>query len=126
MADVVLPAPKNRLTALINKILDGLIKGLGATAIIADCEAAEPWLKLPVISWMFQGTIKIAAGETDEVLAKNIDVVTIRFQDNANLGAYNTIIAPIKNPPAGITPAQQAANLAAAKAAIDALVNRNK
>jgi len=120
MADSPLPAPTNRLTNLTNIVLDGLIKGLGANAIIASATTAEPWLNLPVIHWFFTTVINAAAGGADTVIKENVDVIEIRFQNSANLGAYNAIIGQLQTNP------KDAQELAAAKAAIDALVNRNK
>ena len=120
MPNQPIAAPTDRLTALINQVLDGLIKGLAAQAIITDAKTSEPWLNLPVFSWLLKTIVTAAAANFDAITEKNIDVFTVRFQNSADLDAYNAILSKVNT---GVPNAQ---DIAAAKAAIDQLVSRTK
>lgn len=121
-------APTNRLIGLINSLLDNLINGFGAEIAIKLAIAQEPWLTLPVIHWIFTTTVKAVASKFEIETAEIADKFIIRVQGNSLKESHDEIIAKFKseigNP--AITEEERAKTLAAAKASIDALVNRNR
>jgi hypothetical protein len=115
-----LPAPENKAVSLVNIIIDGLIKGFGVEVIYTLAVAEAPWLGLPFIGYIFKLILNKFAASLDANLKRNIDIVIIRFQNDARKAEYDSAIEKLKKPE--VTDAE----LQAAKDAIDKLVHRAK
>lgn len=97
MSDTAIPAPTNELLNIVDTLLDFLVKGLGATAAIAACVAAEPVLATPWINYIFTQAVNKFAAVIDQVLEKNLNSILIRFQKTTAMKAYNaSILSAIK------------------------------
>lgn len=120
MSEQSLPAPKNDLVEITNKVIDYLIKGLGENAAIAAAEEQAPWLAMPVIKNVFRFFVDLLATSLDDRIKINIDIIIIRHQNDSRKEEYDKHVEEIKKP--GATPEQ----IQAAKDALDSLVNRNK
>lgn len=125
--DKPLPAPTNRLVELANLVLDILFKGIGVDAAIAAGLAAEPWLGVWGISWVFKGVVKLIAGSLDDVIAKNLDNLIIRKQGGALKKEHDDAIDEFKKETGpGVSKEDHAKALAKARAAIDAIINKSR
>lgn len=118
MTDIA--TPTNRLTAIVDIVLDFLIKGIGANAAIAAAVSAEPWLGLPIVNSIFSWAVNLFASRFDLGLQKNVNAIVIRFQNDEQKDAYNQAVAAVNKP--GATDAE----IEAGFASIDAFINRNK
>ncbi len=123
-----LPAPTNKLVDIVNTVLDVLLLGLGANAAITAATSAAPWLGLPIISWIFRQIVMAIADSLDTKLKASVDIIVIRFQNGVRKAEYDDAINQMKtamdNP--GVSDADKQKAIDAAKAAVRALVNRNK
>lgn len=118
MAEQNLPAPSNPAVSKLNQVLDALVSGLGAQAAYLLLVAQVPWLGLPVISSLTRMLLGWLADSLDSSLKRYADIIVIRFQNDARKAEYDQAMQAIQ---AG---APSEAEVAAAKAAIDALVSR--
>jgi len=115
-----LPAPKNKWLELIANTLDALIEGLGVDAAITAGTAYAPWLKLPVLNFMFKQLVKTVAYYLDLNAFRIVAKFTIRLQGDARMQDLVDKIQALKKP--GATPKE----IQDAKDAIDRLVNKNR
>ncbi len=92
-----LPAPQNKFVEVLNRILDTLIKGLGADMAIAVAIAEAPWLGWPVVTELFRYFIRRLSLSIDDTIKKNADIIVIRFQNDIRKAEYDSAIEPIKN-----------------------------
>ena len=121
-----LPAPVNKLLLAVNTLVDGLVMGLGKEALLLEAKAAVPWLALPIISWVFGWIVNWVASSIDVSLKKNIDILIIRFQNDARKADYDKAITKLQQAEATGTEEDNAKALQAAKDAINALVHKSR
>jgi hypothetical protein len=116
MADESLPAPKNKLVEIVNNFFDFLIKGLGADFAIAYMKLQVPWLNWPIVKDFFEAGVRYLDDQLNTSIKQNVDIVVIRFQDDAKRADYDTAIEEAKK--SGVSNAT--------KDSIDKLIRRNK
>lgn len=127
MSDVVIPAPTNSATNLVSFIVDQLVLGVGEKVVIAQARAALPFLNLPVISWFFNMFVGKLAKALDLGLKNNINIIVIRFQNDARKEAYETAITKLEASTANaVSKEEHEKALKEARDAMDRLINRNK
>lgn len=125
--EINLEAPKNTLITIINETMDQLILGVGEKVVIAQLTALHPWLGLPVISTIFSVCVFSAANALNSGLKNNIDIIVIRYQNDARKKEYENAIEKLKLETAAAKSNEEREKaLKAAKAAMDRLINRNK
>lgn len=101
-------------------MIDLAVKGVAAPAIVTVVTAAQPWLGVPVISWLFSNLVGSIAARMSTALEENIDAIVIQFQDDDRKEDYDNALA--KANAAGASPA----DIQAAFSAIDNLVHLSK
>lgn len=62
-----LPAPVNSFVDFWRGLIDTL-ESLGVDAAVAWATAAQPWLGLPVISWLFKQAVKFLASDVGRII----------------------------------------------------------
>jgi hypothetical protein len=125
--DTKLEAPVNKLVSIINSTVDQLILGVGEKVVISQLTAISPWLGLPVISTIFSIFVSTLAKALDNGLKINIDILVIRFQNDARKKDYENTIEQLKVTTATSTSKEEHEKaLKAAREAMDKLINRNK
>lgn len=125
--EINLEAPKNTLVAIINETMDQLILGVGEKVVIAQLTAIYPWLGLPFISTVFSVCVFSAAKALNSGLKNNIDIIVIRYQNDARKKEYDAAIEKLKKETeAANNKEEREKALKAAKEAMDKLINRNK
>ncbi len=118
MADAQLPAPINKLVAVINLTVDSLLMGLGVEATIAAVYVQAPWINVPIVRSAFRFMVEKLATSIDLWIEKRIDNIVIRYQNDSRKNDYDKQIEIIKRP--GASPDE----IAQAKIDIDRLVSR--
>jgi hypothetical protein len=111
MTDIPIAAPTDGAVNLIQKILDILTQGLGVPAAIAEGYILAPWLKLPIISTVFEWTVTKLASSLELGGFKILANMTIRYQNDSRLADFNDAISK--------------GDMQKARDAADALINRN-
>ena len=91
-----LKKPTNGLVDFINGFFDLLLKGVGERALFVYVTAQMPFLGLPVVSYFVRAAIARLASVLDAGLKNNVDIVVIRYQNDARRAAYDAALAPIK------------------------------
>lgn len=112
------PAPQFILVTIFNTVCDVLIQGLGETAAVAAATTYAPWLALPIISWIFKSLVSYLANALDTNLKNSVDIVLIRFGNDARRAAYEEALKPIRS---GNPSPQEIQN---AKDTLDRLIHR--
>lgn len=115
------PAPINETVTIANIVIDGIVTGAGPDVIIANCVAQAPWLAYPIISKIFSWIVNSLANKIDTSIKQHVDVIIIRFQNNALQKKYDDLINQVRTQKE-LTDAE----LAKARAIIDAYVNRTR
>lgn len=113
-------APRNRVIEAAKVILNTLIEGLGVAAAVAFGQAALPILAAPIIRTIFKWIVEKVAEWIDKNLYYLAIKLTIRMQSHVRKDEYNEAIKPIVRGDATNE------ELERAKAAADALINRNR
>jgi hypothetical protein len=118
MATVV--APTNKLVTVINQVIDYFIKGFGVDFVYAYLTAQFPFLAWPFFSYILKQALTYIAAGFDTGLKNNVDVIVIRYQDDALKDDYDKAIQTIQTP--GATSDQ----INSGFDAIDAIIHRSK
>ena len=108
------------MVSVINAVLDALIKGLGVDAAVTAATTQAPWLALPIVSSVFKYLVGLVAGQLDDLIKKNVDIIVVRVENDMAKVAYDEAIKPV------IAGGPTDAELQAAKDAMDKLVHRAK
>lgn len=116
-----LEAPKNQLVSAVNAVVDTLVKGLGVEVAYALAIAQAPWLQLPIISSIFRYVLNLFAGSLDKNLKINLDIILIRYQNDAIKEEYDKAIEPLKDK--GEVSDEELQKI---KDSLDKLINRNR
>lgn len=116
--------PVNKLVSIIDTVIDLLFLGLGKEAVVAQVSALVPWLRLPIVSWIFTKTVGSLFNSMDKSLTQRINHVIIRYQSNIEKAEYNKVIKEL-NDSKSKSKEEHAKALQAAKDKIDKIVNRN-
>jgi hypothetical protein len=115
-----LPRPRNSLVELANIVIDNLIKGLGTELTIKAATAYAPWLKWPIIRNIFRQIVTFVHNHLDIFAKRYVDILIIRYQNDARRADYDEALEKIKEP--GATDE----DIRKAKEAIDSIVRRAK
>lgn len=120
-------APVNSLVSWVNQVLDQLIQGLAADAVIAAQVAQYSFLGWPIIYGFFSFAVHQLATLLDTNIKINVDNIIIRFQNNSNLSDYLSAINTFNQESGNATtPSEMVAARAKLDQAISAAINRAK
>lgn len=124
----VIAPPTNRLTALINVIVDTLLKGFGEDAAIVAAISAEPILATGFGNWFLIRAVRYFGDLLDTNIKINVDNIAIRFQNGLFKDQYDATIAKMKQTTTdpGVSNANKLKAIQAAKDAADAIIHRSK
>lgn len=105
---------------VVGAVLNALIDGVGADAAIAAGIAAWPFLGTPIVSQLFTWGVDQLAQVIDENANNYAIKLVIGAQSTLRKDAFNAAIQPI------IQGSPTDAEIQAARAAADALIERNR
>lgn len=89
------PVPTNPITDVVDKLIQGIVFGMGVNAAIISAVAAMPWLGLPIISTLFSYAVNKVATMIYSVIEPQVAFQIINFQTDAEKTAYDNAVAAL-------------------------------